>query len=491
MKAVIIAPGFAPDIAGLTKTVSAEMLPLIDRPFLQHIVEHIVANGIKKIEFILNDHANAVETFFGTGQRWGIECKYHLCTDAEKPFETLKNIFRLNSEDCILVYGDRLAFCPLNNCTDNESGIKCSIWKDGDKEYFAGMAHVSGEYIESLESDMTLDAFGKMLTTISECDKFYVEEPMFVNSYQSYLHSTGLAMTKYIDKLMVSGKVKDEAIWISRNVVIHPTAKLIPPLYLGQDCRIAAGCILGPGVISDGCIIDKKTSIKESVVLKDSYVGEGLELDDVIIDKSLLVNAKHNSVLNIPDPYILGSMADQSFQTACYRLFVRFSALILFVITLPLLLITAVRLKIKGVKQLFVYDDFVSLPTVDEPLMWKTVKVPRFNTDLPDAGSRKGSRRRREFVYYTIPGLISVIYGKLYVVGSAGRTPDEILKMNQDWRDLYLQSKVGIISEASVVYDNKPNDDELYTAEAFCAVHNSFLYTLKLFVTYIFKLFIP
>jgi lipopolysaccharide/colanic/teichoic acid biosynthesis glycosyltransferase len=274
-------------------------------------------------------------------------------------------------------------------------------------------------------------------------------------------------------------------------VILHPTTRLIPPVYLGQDCRISGGCVLGPDVvISDGTIVDTKTSIKNSIVLEQSYVGEGLELEDVIIDKSLLVNAKHNSVLNIPDPYILGNLSDQSIKLVFYHLFVKIFALGLLIITLPFLIFTAIFLKFRGVKKLFVYEEVVTLPTVDDMLMLKTVRVPRFNIELPKQGRHRGSRRRREFFYCTIPGMLGVIYGNLHVVGLAGRTIDSIEMMEDDWRELYLKGKMGVISEASVIYDNEPNADELFTAEAFYSVKKCFKHDLKLFLTYICKLFI-
>ena len=78
MKAVIIATGYAPNIEGLTKSVSAEMLPLLDRPFLQHIVESLINRGISSVDFIINEHAHVIEDLFSSGQRWGSEFKYHL-----------------------------------------------------------------------------------------------------------------------------------------------------------------------------------------------------------------------------------------------------------------------------------------------------------------------------------------------------------------------------------------------------------------------------
>ncbi|MDA3800197.1 MAG: NDP-sugar synthase [Kiritimatiellae bacterium] len=493
MKTIIIATGYAPELSGLTKNVSAEMLPLLDRPFLQHVVENLIAKGVTSIDFVINEHAHAVEELFATGQRWGSEFKYHLCKEPEKPFELVKNIFKVNEGGCLLVYGNRLAFSSIASADIfSDANFLVSVWQDGEKEVFGGFAMIPSEFCSDLDVNMSLSDFENLLLEkASSSQKIFVDEPMVLDTYTSYLKCASMAMTSENGKLIVSGKVKDESIWISRNVILHPTTKLIPPVYLGKDCRVSGKCVLGPNVvISDGTIIDEKTSIKNSIVLEKSYVGEGLELENVIINKSLLVNAKHNSVLNIPDPYILGNLSDQSVKLVVYRLAIRFAACFLCILTLPILLGTAIFLKFKGVKKLFVFDEFVKLPTVDDMLMWKTVKVVRFNVDLPENGRHGGTRRRRELFYYTIPRILGVVCGKLYVVGLAGRSIDSVSEMGNDWRELYLQGKLGVISEASVIYNNHPNDDELFTAEAFYSVKKTFKHDLSLFFVYVLKLFV-
>ena len=123
--------------------------------------------------------------------------------------------------------------------------------------------------------------------------------------------------------------------------------------------------------------------------------------------------------------------------------------------------------------------------------LWgKEINFLKFNMDLPKQGRHIGTRRRREFFYCTIPRMFGVIYGKLHVVGLAGRTIGSIEILEDDWRELYLKGKIGVISEASVIYDNAPNADELFTAEAFYSVKKCFKHDLKLFLAYICKLFV-
>ncbi|MCQ2380213.1 MAG: UTP--glucose-1-phosphate uridylyltransferase [Victivallaceae bacterium] len=54
-KAVIPAAGFGTRFLPFTKAVSKEMIPLIDRPVIQYVVEEAVASGIEEVLFIISD----------------------------------------------------------------------------------------------------------------------------------------------------------------------------------------------------------------------------------------------------------------------------------------------------------------------------------------------------------------------------------------------------------------------------------------------------
>ena len=53
-KAVIPAAGLGTRMLPVTKTVPKEMLPMVDRPVMQYIVEEAVAAGIEDILIITN-----------------------------------------------------------------------------------------------------------------------------------------------------------------------------------------------------------------------------------------------------------------------------------------------------------------------------------------------------------------------------------------------------------------------------------------------------
>src|SRR5438270_1972842 len=63
-KAVIAAAGFGTRFLPQTKAMPKEMLPLVDKPIIQHIVEELVSAGITDIVIVTGYHKRNIEDHF-------------------------------------------------------------------------------------------------------------------------------------------------------------------------------------------------------------------------------------------------------------------------------------------------------------------------------------------------------------------------------------------------------------------------------------------
>lgn len=63
-KAVIAAAGFGTRFLPQTKAMPKEMLPLVDKPIIQHIVEELVSAGIEDIIIVTGYHKRSIEDHF-------------------------------------------------------------------------------------------------------------------------------------------------------------------------------------------------------------------------------------------------------------------------------------------------------------------------------------------------------------------------------------------------------------------------------------------
>ena len=96
MRAILVATGEAPDLAAFRAHWPAPMLPLADRPWIQHVVESLASRGFTEFDVILSHFPGQVRALLGDGGRWGITTRCHLARDAaRKPAGNLVEEIRL------------------------------------------------------------------------------------------------------------------------------------------------------------------------------------------------------------------------------------------------------------------------------------------------------------------------------------------------------------------------------------------------------------
>ena len=68
-KAIITCAGFGTRFLPITKTIQKEMLPILDRPLIDYVVEDCVKAGMEEIIFVINEHNYQVLHFYRDNQR--------------------------------------------------------------------------------------------------------------------------------------------------------------------------------------------------------------------------------------------------------------------------------------------------------------------------------------------------------------------------------------------------------------------------------------
>ena len=81
-KAIIPAAGFGTRFLPATKAVPKEMLPIVDKPTIQYIVEEAVASGIEEILIITNCYKSCIENHFDNS--FELEKKLEASGDLER-----------------------------------------------------------------------------------------------------------------------------------------------------------------------------------------------------------------------------------------------------------------------------------------------------------------------------------------------------------------------------------------------------------------------
>src|SRR5437762_12078879 len=109
VKAVILAAGKGTRMRDLTESLPKPMLKVQGKPILEHILEGLKSAGIRKAFMVTGYRADVVESYFGSGERLGMQISYgrQLVQDGTGKAPELAQAF-VGSDPFLLTYGDIL-----------------------------------------------------------------------------------------------------------------------------------------------------------------------------------------------------------------------------------------------------------------------------------------------------------------------------------------------------------------------------------------------
>ncbi|MDD2472201.1 MAG: sugar phosphate nucleotidyltransferase, partial [Dehalococcoidales bacterium] len=76
MKAVILAAGEGSRMRPLTDVRPKVMLPVANKPIIEHLFNILVDAGVKEIVVVTGYQASQLEQYFGNGNKWGAVVEY-------------------------------------------------------------------------------------------------------------------------------------------------------------------------------------------------------------------------------------------------------------------------------------------------------------------------------------------------------------------------------------------------------------------------------
>ena len=115
MKAVILAGGLGTRLQPYTTFVPKPMLPLGEKPLLEHLIEWLKKNGITTTVLCVSYLRKTIEDYFEDGERVGMNIEYAV---AAKPLATagqLKTAEHFIDDSFVCVYGDSIFDFNLKN----------------------------------------------------------------------------------------------------------------------------------------------------------------------------------------------------------------------------------------------------------------------------------------------------------------------------------------------------------------------------------------
>ena len=339
MKAVIMAGGQGTRLRPLTSNQPKPMLPIVNRPIMEHIIDLLVRHGFSEQIATVQFLSSVIRSYFGNGEDLGVQLTY---ATEETPLGTAGSVKNaedeLREETFVVISGDALTDIDLTKLVayHREKGAVATICLKSvpnPLEFGVVITKEDGSIERFLEKPNWGEVFSDTINTgiyvlEPEVFDFIPDDTVFDFSEDLFplLLDKGLPMFGYvadgywcdvgnIDTYMqaqrdvLEGKVQveipgfalGEKIWLAEGAEIDPAARIDGPAVIGENCRIEQGAhlreftVLGANVVvkegafihratvHDNAYIGPLTNIRGCIVGQNTDVRRGARLEEGVV----------------------------------------------------------------------------------------------------------------------------------------------------------------------------------------------------------------
>jgi mannose-1-phosphate guanylyltransferase/phosphomannomutase len=338
VKAVIMAGGEGTRLRPLTANQPKPMLPMANAPLAEHVVNLLRQHGFEEIVVTVGFLASTIRTYFGDGSELGVHLVY---ATEETPLGTAGSV--LNARDelddrFLVISGDVLTDVDLTALVDfhakqgavvtlaleavpnplefgiviidGEGRVERFLEKPGWGDVFSdtintGIYVLEPEVFDWIPSGRAVDFSSEVFPAMLEAGRplyGYVGRGYWedVGTLEAYLRAHADILDRKV-QIDVPGFPLRPDVWLGAGAEIHPSAKILGPALIGDNCRIAAGvelhghCVLGANVrvgentviercvINDNVYLASAVSARGCVIARSCDVRQGVHLEDGVV----------------------------------------------------------------------------------------------------------------------------------------------------------------------------------------------------------------
>ncbi|MFB6229428.1 MAG: sugar phosphate nucleotidyltransferase [Halobacteriales archaeon] len=314
MKAVILAAGEGQRLEPLTDTRPKPMLPVANRPLLEHVVESVVAAGIDEIVLVVGYKRERIQSHFGNGDDWGIDIEYAI---QEKQLGTGHAVLQtehLIDDTFLVLNGDRIIDPSIveraaNAEDDGETLLAVTRTKDPsglgvvetEGERMTGVTEkppehaITSEVVNAGVYRFEPDVFDAIrntdtpgeLTITATLDRLAATETVRVLRYRgAWLDVSHLWDLLSVNASLLNSDPPD----VPETTRVGTTAVLTDGIAVGANVRIAPGATVLSGTsIGHNARVGANAVLDNAVVLPDATVGAGAVLRDCVVGENAQV----------------------------------------------------------------------------------------------------------------------------------------------------------------------------------------------------------
>lgn len=352
MKAMILCAGKGTRVRPVTYCVNKPMIPLINRPILSYILDHLKEHGFTEVVCNTSYRADDIEGYFRDGADHGIAMSYSfegyiedgevfgIAVGSAGGMKRVQERSGFFDDTFVVLCGDAIvdldlaalvafhkekgALATLATLTvpddevskygivvaDEDGRVQAFQEKPDSSEAKSNLANTGiyvfePEIFDYIPGGTEYDIGGELLPDLIQRGlPFYASAQPFewidVGAVDDYFDTSfGILEGKYgcIDP---PGEKISEGVWAGSNVAADGALSFIEgPVHLGSGCTIKPGAIIkGPAVIGANAVVEAGASIDRSIVAPYAHVLPGCHLrDHALIGDWIIKRGAESSVL--------------------------------------------------------------------------------------------------------------------------------------------------------------------------------------------------
>jgi mannose-1-phosphate guanylyltransferase len=341
MKAMVLAAGVGSRLEPLTNQVPKPMVPIANRPVMQHIFDLCKRHGITEIASNLHYLPKHVTDYFGDGAAFGVKWRSLIEGELSGDAGGVRAMHSfLNDETFIVLMGDLLTDADLTEVVRQHKEKKAlasiAVKAVDDVRHFGVVVTDENGFIVGFqEKPQPEEALSNYASTgiyvlepevfkhIPATGTFGFGRQLFPALVQAGLPVLGVKIDQYywsdvgtisqyrqsnFDAL--AGRVridlpgeKTEFGYAESGAEIDPSAKIEGKLMLGKNSTLAAGVkIKGHVLIGDNCRIGANVELENTIVWSNAHIGREAILRNCVVGSNCTVSdgAQQNDIASIP-----------------------------------------------------------------------------------------------------------------------------------------------------------------------------------------------
>lgn len=324
MKAVVMAGGFGTRIQPLTNSIPKPMLPIMNRPMMEHTIVSLRNLGITEFIILLYFKPEIIKNYFKDGSAWGINITYVVPDDDYGTAGAVKKAQEyIGDENFIIISGDLVTDFDFQQIFDYHKFKKSKLTitltsVENPLEFGVVIANEEGKIEKFLEKPSWGEVFSDTINTgiyiiepeileyIPKNENFDFAKDLFpllmkqgidlmAGYAQGYWRDVGNPESyRDVYEDILAGKIKfniggevvkylDGVLICEEDNTLDESVEVIGVVLIGKNVVVKKGSKLSNVVIGNNVIIGDSSKIANTVIWDDVEIGKNAKLDGCVI----------------------------------------------------------------------------------------------------------------------------------------------------------------------------------------------------------------